>query len=208
VPEIEVMVFTRAAERGRVKSRLVPALGEQGAADLQHLLLRRTLRTAAAAGVGPVTLVCAPHRDAPYFRQWSGRHLRRSQGAGDLGERMHHAFAGSLRRRGGGNKAAILIGSDCPALRPRDLRAAAKALRSGVAAVLAPAEDGGYALIGLRRASPRLFHGVAWGGPRVMAQTRQRLAALRWRWRQLRTLWDVDRPEDLTRLRRSGLLER
>ena len=103
---------------------------------------------------------------------------------------------------------AVLIGSDCPALRPADLRAAARALREGADAVLAPAEDGGYPLIGLRRVSRRLFDGVAWGGPQVLAQTRRRLNALRWRWRELRTVWDVDRPEDVVRLRRSGLLNK
>jgi len=72
--------------------------------------------------------------------------------------------------------------------------------------VLAPAEDGGYPLIGLRRVSPRLFDGIAWGSPQVLAQTRRRLKALRWRWRELRILWDVDRPEDVARLRRSRLL--
>jgi rSAM/selenodomain-associated transferase 1 len=202
--EVEVLVFTRAAEPGRVKSRLVPALGGEGAARLQHRLLLRTLRTAVAAGVGPVSLACAPDRAAPYFGQWAARHRRRSQGAGDLGERMQHAFEGALRRHG----AAILVGSDCPALKPSDLRAAASALRGGAAAVIAPAEDGGYPLIGLARSSPRLFRGIAWGSPRVMAQTRRRLAALRWRWHELRTLWDVDRPEDYARLLRSGLLER
>jgi uncharacterized protein len=115
---------------------------------------------------------------------------------------MYRAFRRVLRR----HPYAVLIGSDCPALRPADLRAAARALREGADAVLAPAEDGGYPLIGLRRVSRRLFDGIAWGGPQVLAQTRRRLKALGWRWKELRTLWDVDRPEDVARLRRSRLL--
>jgi glycosyltransferase A (GT-A) superfamily protein (DUF2064 family) len=87
-------------------------------------------------------------------------------------------------------------------LRPAHLRRASRWLAGGADAVLAPAEDGGYALIALRRVSPRLFADIDWGGPRVMAQTRERLAALGWRWRELPTLWDVDRPEDVARLRR------
>ena len=96
----------------------------------------------------------------------------------------------------------VLIGTDCPVLRATDLRAAARALRSGADAVLSPAEDGGYALIGLRRISPRLFSGVHWGTDTVLGETRTRLRQLGWRWRELRTVWDVDRPEDYRRLAR------
>ena len=93
----------------------------------------------------------------------------------------------------------VLVGSDCPVLSAADLRLAARWLRS-CDAVIAPAEDGGYPLIGLKRASQAPFDGVAWSTADVMAQTRVRLARLGWRWRELRTLWDVDRPDDLARL--------
>lgn len=198
-----MLVFARAPEPGRVKTRLIATLGESGAARLHERMLRRTLRTARRAGIGPVHLYCAPGRGAAFFRQFASRLRLHDQDAGDLGERMHAAFRRALRR----HRRAILIGSDCPALRPGDLRAAAKAL-SGASAVLCPAEDGGYPLIGLRRTAPRLFRGVRWGGPEVMAQTRRRLAQLGWRARELRELWDVDRPDDAERLRRSGMLDR
>jgi hypothetical protein len=183
----KVIVFGRAARAGRVKTRLIPLLGEQGAARLHARLLRRALRTARRARLGAVEL-------------WTAG--RRQRGA-DLGERMLHAFAHSLRR----SDRVILIGSDCPVLRPRDLRQAARWLAGGADAVFAPAEDGGYALVALRRVSPRLFRGVEWGGAQVMAQTRARLAALGWRWRELPLVWDVDRPEDYRRLERAGLLQ-
>jgi hypothetical protein len=115
----------------------------------------------------------------------------RLQRGRDLGERMHYALSRSRRP-------ALLIGSDCPALTGRDLRQAWRALCGGCDVVLAPAEDGGYALIGVRR-QMNLFEGVDWGTSRVYEQTRQKLAG--YRWRALRTLWDVDRPEDLERLR-------
>ena len=115
---------------------------------------------------------------------------------------MYRAFKRVLRR----HPYAVLIGSDCPALRPADLRAAARVLREGADAVFAPAEDGGYPLIGLRRVSRRLFDGIPWGDPQVLARTRRRLKSLGWRWQELRTLWDVDRPEDVARLRKSRLL--
>ncbi len=179
-----VIVFAREPRPGRVKTRLIPLLGAQGAARLHARLVERALATARAAGLGEVELCWA----------------RRQRGA-DLGARMHHAFARGLRRAG----RVILIGSDCPVLRARDLRRAARWLAGGADAVFAPAEDGGYALIGLRRVSPRLFEGVQWGGAQVMAQTRARLAALGWRWRELPEVWDVDRPEDVARLRRARL---
>jgi glycosyltransferase A (GT-A) superfamily protein (DUF2064 family) len=103
---------------------------------------------------------------------------------------------------------ALLVGSDCPALTPRHLRQAQQALREGNDAVFVPCEDGGYALVGLRRVDARLFEGIAWGGDTVMADTRARLARLGWTWRELEVLWDVDRPEDHARLVESGLLDR
>lgn len=180
----KVLVFAREARPGRVKTRLIPLLGAHGAARLHARLLERALATARAARLGEVTL-------------WSSR---RQRGA-DLGARMHHAFAQALRRA----PRVILMGADVPALRAAHLRSAARWLAGGAHAVLAPAEDGGYALIALRRVSPRLFAGIDWGGPRVMAQTRERLAALGWRWRELPEVWDVDRPEDVARLRRARL---
>jgi hypothetical protein len=73
-------------------------------------------------------------------------------------------------------------------------------LDGGADAVVGPAEDGGYVLLGLRRMDKRLFEDMAWGTDRVLDQTRERLAVLGWRWQELETLWDVDRPEDLERL--------
>ena len=167
-----------------MKTRLIPLLGRKGAARLYARMRAKALRTAKAAGFAPKML------------------LSTSQGPGNLGDRMHRAMAGMLSK----HESAILIGSDCPAMKAADLRAAGRALRAGVDAVLCPAEDGGYALIGLRRNSRRLFSRIDWGGPKVMAQTRRRLKSLRWRWKELRTLWDVDRPEDVARLRRERLL--
>jgi rSAM/selenodomain-associated transferase 1 len=197
-----LIVFARAPVAGRVKTRLVPLLGAQGAARLYAQMVERALRTALAARIGPVVLYCSPGVDHSYFRKIKKRFgIRlRPQGRGNLGERMYRA----LRRHPG----AVLIGSDCPALRPADLRAAARALRSGADAVLSPAEDGGYPLIGMRRASRAVFDKVAWGGAKVLGQTRARLRRLEWRWKELRTVWDVDRPADVARLRRSGLLPR
>jgi rSAM/selenodomain-associated transferase 1 len=193
-----IIVFARAPQPGRVKSRLAPRLGEWGAARLHRRLVRRTLRVALAAHCGPVELHGAPRARHAFFLQCEKKLdiVLRNQRGRDLGERMFNAIVDGLRA----HRAVILVGTDCPALEARDLRRAARALAGGCGAVLAPAEDGGYPLIGLRRVSPRLFENIAWGGSEVFARTAQELDRLGWRWRRLRTLWDVDRPEDLEHL--------
>ena len=106
---------------------------------------------------------------------------------------MAHAFA----VHGG---PMLLIGTDCPALQTAHFTTVANLLRDGHDAVFIPAEDGGYVLVGLRQAHPRLFENIDWGSGQVMAQTRDRLAGLGLRWAEPLTLWDVDRPADLARL--------
>jgi hypothetical protein len=194
-----IIVFARAPVAGAAKTRLIPALGAAGAAALHERLVDRTLATAIAAGIGPVELCCAPDAAHPALAALARAHgaTLGDQGRGDLGDRMLAAFRRTLAGRAG---CAILIGSDCPALEPAHLRRAAASLAGGADAVLAPAEDGGYVLIGLKRAPASLFERIRWGEPTVMAETRERLAALGMRWEELETLWDVDRPEDLARL--------
>jgi uncharacterized protein len=194
------MVFAKAPMPGRVKSRLVPALGEQAAAELHRQLVERTLCTALAAGLGPVELWCAPGTDDAFFAACARQYgiSLRAQGVGDLGMRMARALEQALS----GDSPGLLVGSDCPVLTAEYLGEAAAGLAGGNDAVFGPAEDGGYVLIGLaRKPSAQLFEGIAWGTATVMQETRARLARLNWRWRELATLWDVDRPEDLLRLR-------
>jgi rSAM/selenodomain-associated transferase 1 len=190
---VTVIVFARAPEPGAAKTRLIPRLGAAGAAELHARMTRRALDTARAAFPGAVELCCAPDAAHPFFRDIGGVRLA-EQGPGDLGERMHRA----LVRAGG---PAILIGSDCPALTPDYLHAAGTALKGGAEAVLGPAEDGGYVLIGARQSIPALFGGIEWGSAGVLDAQCERLRALGWRWAELAPLWDVDRPEDLERLR-------
>ena len=192
-----IIVFARAPVPGQAKTRLAPRLGEWRAARLHQWMIARAVRT--AQEVAPVEVHGT--RRHSYFRRLNVKF--RLQRGRDLGERMHYAFSRSARP-------ALLIGSDCPALTERDLRRALRALRGGYDAVLAPAEDGGYALIGLRRVRPRFFRGVEWGSSCVYEETVKRLEG--YRWRALRTVWDVDRPQDLERLRSlrfaSGFLPR
>ena len=182
-----IIVFAKAPVPGKAKTRLVPALGAWGAARLHERLTRHAVRTALAAGCGRVEIHGTRRHS---FFDSLGLSFRVQRGR-DLGERMHHAL--------GRNPGAILIGTDCPELTVADLRRAARLLRGGYEAVLAPAEDGGYALIALRRVAPEIFRNIAWGTSSVYEETVKRLAG--YRWRALRTVWDVDRPEDLPRLR-------
>jgi rSAM/selenodomain-associated transferase 1 len=200
-----VVVFARAPRPGLVKTRLIPRLGAEGAAALSARLVKRTLETARAAGFCRIELHGAPDCDDPFFRFCAGHYgvTLVPQAPGDLGARMLAAFEAVLAA----HARVLLVGSDCPALTSRHLRQAERALRDGAEAVLAPCEDGGYALIGLRRVDARLFEGMAWGADSVAADTRARLAELGWRWHELETLWDVDRPEDYARLVASGLLD-
>ena len=193
-----VIVFARAPEPGKVKTRLIPALSAAGAAELHRRLVGHSLGAATGARLGPVELWCAPDTSDPFFRECE-RRLGISlwaQGEGDLGARMQRAFESALVHAA----RAILIGSDIPALSAQYLRDAERALAGGDDVVIGPAEDGGYVLVGLSRCDPELFRGIPWGGPRVLPETRRRIAALGWRLSELPALWDVDRPEDLERL--------
>ncbi|HET7364510.1 MAG TPA: TIGR04282 family arsenosugar biosynthesis glycosyltransferase, partial [Burkholderiales bacterium] len=142
------------------------------------------------ARCGPVELHVT--RRHAFFRTL-GVPVRLQRGA-DLGARMYRALAGHRR--------AIVIGADAPALMPADIARAARWLQGGVRLVLAPAEDGGYALIGARRRiTPAIFTAIDWGGPEVLAQTLANARRAGLRFSLLPTLWDVDRPQDLERLR-------
>jgi uncharacterized protein len=196
-----IAVFARAPVAGAVKTRLAGALGAEGAAELHARLARHALATAIAANVGPVELWCAPDTAHPFFAACAtelGVTLHAQRGD-DLGARMHDAFEHAARS----GDALVVIGADCPALSGEHLRDAAAALAT-CDAVFAPAEDGGYVLVGLARPVAGLFADIAWGGPDVMAQTRARLAASHLACKELATLWAVDRPEDVARLERAG----
>ena len=201
-----VIVFAKAPQPGAVKTRLIPLLGPEGAVALHVRLVKHELETAGKSALRPIELHCAPDASDPFFQFCAGHYgiTVRAQAGGDLGARMLATFAQALPE----HPRVLLIGSDCPALTAQHLRQAEGVLRDGVDAVFAPCEDGGYALIGLRRVDARLFDGIAWGGDKVMAETRVRLKQLDWSWHELETLWDVDRPEDYQRLVVSRLLDR
>ena len=183
-----LLVFARAPWPGQVKTRLIPHIGAERAAAIYRDLLTGTLQTALHAGFAETQLWLAGDRH-PYFDHITNRaalKIYQQQGA-DLGDRMHHAFARALKRY----RAAILIGSDCPALTAGDLKQARHALQKNDI-VLGPARDGGYYLIGLCKNSRTLFKGIAWGEVSVLSETRARIKALGWQLSLLTERWDVD----------------
>lgn len=192
-----VQVFAKAPRPGEVKTRLIPVLGARAAAELHCRLVRHTLSTVAIARVGAAEVWATPPAD-DVFLQTCKRLLGlplRMQPEGDVGERMSVALRDALER----SACALLIGTDVPAIDAEDLRAAHRALNDGADAVLGPAEDGGYWLIGLRRHEPSLFTDIPWSTGVVLERTRERLRALGWQWHELPPRWDLDRPEDLQR---------
>lgn len=188
-----VIVFTRAPLAGRVKTRLAARLGPARAARLHERLTLAALHTALAARCGPVELH-ATSRHA--WLESIGAPVKLQKGR-DLGERMAHATREALRRA----PFVLLIGADCPELSPRELRRAARWLAGGTHVVLAPARDGGYALVGLARPVEAIFRDIAWGSERVYAQTEARLKNSGRRLRALAPVSDIDLPEDLERMR-------
>lgn len=202
-----LVIFARHPRRGRVKTRLVPPLTRDQALALHIACLQST--AALAASLSPrVELqlyltsnsLDAAGRITRKLRL--PRRLRvRAQGGGDLGARLARAFN---RLGADGYDRVVVIGSDSPTLPRRRLQSAFATLNRGEA-VLGPARDGGYYLIGLRlpRAGlSRLFRGIDWGTPRAFRQTRARLQAARLRLHLLPPGEDVDTAADLSRLRR------
>lgn len=187
--------MAKAPIPGLAKTRLIPTLGAHAAAVLQERLTERAVSVALAAETGPVTLWCTPGTTHPAFRHLAGSLpvILRQQPEGDLGARMLAAIAAA-------DGPALVIGTDCPALIPAHLRAAADALRGDIDVVLGPAEDGGYVLIGMRVPQPQLFDGIAWGSESVLRQTRLRIKTHGLTSISLDTLWDVDTESDFARM--------
>ncbi|MEY3295938.1 MAG: hypothetical protein RLZZ451_1986 [Pseudomonadota bacterium] len=193
-----LIVFAKAPVAGLAKTRLIPALGAEGAAALAARLLRHTLAQGAAAGFGALELCATPDATHPALVAAAREHgaVLAVQGEGDLGARMQRA----LVRRMATHARVLLIGTDAPALDADVLHAAAAALAAHDA-VFVPALDGGYALVGLSRTAPeRLFADIAWSTPQVMATTLERAAELGLRTALLAPLPDIDEPADLIHL--------
>jgi hypothetical protein len=198
---VQLIVFAKAPVAGQAKTRLIPALGAAGAAALAERLLDHAVAACLAAceqgGALAVDLCTTPDTQHPAFQRLARAPglLLSTQGEGDLGARMHRALDRALATA----RAALLIGTDAPALHAGLLLQAAQALERHDA-VFVPALDGGYALVGLRRPAASLFSGMAWSTPQVMADTRERARRAGLSWAELPAVADIDLPADLVHL--------
>lgn len=195
-----VAVLAKAPVRGLAKTRLAPALGDAGAARLQRRLTLDVLRAARAASLGPIELWGSPDARHRFFRALRRRCgiATQAQVAGDLGARMQAVMDAHFAARAG--QPLLIVGTDCPLLAPGHLQQAARALATHDA-VLIPAEDGGYVLLGLARPLPQVFRAITWSTAQVAAQTRERLREAGATWTELPPLADLDEPADWARAR-------
>lgn len=198
--DVMLIQFAKWPEVGRVKTRLIPALGEDGAMKA-HMQLTTTVLTHLAATelsmqfwwdrVLPAVPEAASHLVAALGQRAI---VQKTQQGEDLGARMLDAIKGNLHRY----RKVIIVGSDCPSVEPEYVFEASKALdHSDV--VIGPSNDGGYVLLGARRVTAGMLAGIAWGSPQVMAQTCERLQAEGLSVSFLEPRWDVDEIEDWER---------
>lgn len=199
---LSLALFAKAPILGRTKTRLQGALGSEGAlaahcelveyALTQLSLVRRKTRIRAELWAS------AEH---PLAEQWAQAFEMplRIQFGDDLGARMHHALQDQLSR---GAEYALVMGCDCPPLDENYLSWVVE--HAGTHdVIIAPAEDGGYGLIGMAAAQPTLFNDMPWGSSTVMAETLHRAHEIGLRVLVGERIWDVDRPADWLRFQRS-----
>lgn len=190
-------LLAKAPLPGQAKTRLIPCLGAQGAADAHAAMVRHCVATGCEAlGAENVTLWTSLDHRHPLFLELQAQHgiALAAQQQGDVGRRVRHA----LNSTGG---PAMVMGTDCPSITHAMLKRCRAALNA-FAIVILPAEDGGYGLIGSHQDYPSLFADIPWGTERVLSVTQARLAALGLEAAYPDTMWDIDRPEDWQRWQR------
>jgi hypothetical protein len=191
-----LIIFTRYPEPGKTKTRLIPALGAEGAATLQRQMTEHTLAQVKELQAKRLVSVEVYFvgGNQQLMQSWLGTSvIYRQQGDGDLGRRMAIAFQTALEA---GKQRIVVIGTDCPDLKAEVMVKAFHALEQHDL-VLGPAQDGGYYLIGLCRLIPQLFTGISWSTAEVLQQTMSIAQRLELAVAYLPRLSDVDRPEDL-----------
>lgn len=193
-----ILIMAKAPMAGYCKTRLIPALGANGAAALARAMLRSTVRMALQAQAENIE-ICIEICAAPSARHsaWGTVRLHPAlrwseQGEGDLGARMYRA----ARRAQDAGEHVVLIGTDCPEMRASHLLRAIADLKTHAASLI-PTLDGGYALLALQHPHPSLFENMPWSSNAVAAQTLQRARQLGWNIAIQPALHDIDQPEDL-----------
>lgn len=194
-----LIIFAKAPVAGHVKTRMQPFLSTHQSAQLHRNLIEKTLSVVTGCKIPQIELWVGSDHD--YWSLMLGTyqhnisiHLQQGE---DLGQRLLFASQSALAR----SAAVLMIGTDCPDIDEDYLNTAAELLTTKHA-VLGPAMDGGYVLLGVKDVLPGLFQHIEWGGDKVCQHTRQRLQAHNLEWVELDVLNDIDRPEDLIDLER------
>ena len=201
-PDTKILVFCKAPIAGQVKTRLMPELTAQQAADVHMALTRHTMTMLIDAHLSPIELWCHPdthhqfYTDCVYDYEVS---LHQQQGI-DLGERMHHAISTTLDH----SSKVLLLGSDCPSLTAEDIEFTINALQDNDV-VIAPAEDGGYVMIAMTQAHPELFLDILWGNADVLPLTHKGIKQAGLSVIETKPQWDVDTFDDFHRFQQHGL---
>ena len=196
-----LIIFSGYPEPGKTKTRLIPALGAEGAAQLQKRLSEHTIKQSEQLlQTRSVTRnIYFAGGDAQLMKEWLGDQLNYfEQAPGDLGVKICSAFADSFAKD---RERVVIIGIDCPGVNSDILTTAFESLKDNQL-VLGTAADGGYYLVGLQKnaaslALPKLFTNINWGTSEVLAATKSIADDLGLKVVYLKTLRDIDRPEDL-----------
>ena len=205
-PDTLIIIFAREPVQGQVKTRLIPSLGEEKATELYRRLLMGTLTRYSvdnsssahsnqiSTGLAPVSLCLTPESRVEYFQQLSCTDSFNisCQKGNELGARMYNALLEALETY----DRAILIGTDCPFFTVRDAAQAIEVLNE-FDMVFAPANDGGYVMVGASRLTRACFTDIDWGTEQVMSQTRERLRNAQLSWFELPQQVDIDTENDL-----------
>ena len=203
VAENALIVFAKPPVAGLAKTRLIPALGKDGSAEMHAKLLMHTLGSVSSPqnleNTWDTHLWCSNDPDNHFFIECEKRFgvTRHKQVGVDLGERMAHAIHTMLQSY----QRVCIIGSDCPEMNSLKVSTVFSCLKTENDLAITPAEDGGYVLLAVKeRLFPEIFSDIEWGGAGVFNQTISKIEALELNAKIQPTLWDVDEPVDLKRV--------
>lgn len=194
--DAHLLIFAKAPVEDQVKTRLIPNIGSINATKLYRLMLEQVVATIANCHLCPVTLCCTPDTEHSSFKTLQSQYAVELdlQHGRDLGEKMYNAVSRALKTA----RSVVVVGTDCLQLTESFLGHVLAMLSDRKTdAVITPAEDGGYVLLGLNRVDHAIFTDIEWSTERVMIQTRTALEKLGWHYRETKTMRDLDTLEDI-----------
>ncbi len=189
----QLILFVRAPDEGRCKTRLIPLLGKYATTELYKKMVMHSLQRVCLLPDIDITVHVDSNPGHDFFRKLKQvfNISIHSQQGNDLGERMLHSMQASLQKY----SECVLIGTDCPEIDQHYINAAFDALQHDEL-VFGPASDGGYVLIGASRISASLFEKIEWSTPSVLQQNLKNAHSCGYRYQLLNTLWDIDDARD------------